>query len=100
MVGELRNKTKLQPSTVEVELWLSLVIWNFKILFILFIPDHFSFLSMIFFSRLLNVLTCNPLDYYYYFFRFKWPILNRVKPSKLGRHEILYYVKDVPANTH
>ena len=24
VVGELRNKTKLQPSTVEVELWLSL----------------------------------------------------------------------------
>ena len=26
VVGELRNKTKLQPSTVEVELWLSLAI--------------------------------------------------------------------------
>ena len=25
-VGELRNKTKLQPSSVEVELWLSLAI--------------------------------------------------------------------------
>ena len=24
VVGELRNKTKLQPSSVEVELWLSL----------------------------------------------------------------------------
>ena len=26
VVGELRNKTKLQPKLVEVELWLSLVI--------------------------------------------------------------------------
>ena len=26
VVGELRNKTKLQPSSIEVELWLSLAI--------------------------------------------------------------------------
>ena len=26
VVGELRNKTKLQPKSVEVELWLSLAI--------------------------------------------------------------------------
>ena len=37
MVGLLRNKTKLQPNLVEVELWLSLAIltieqreWKFK----------------------------------------------------------------------
>ena len=30
-VGELRNKTKLQPSSVEVELWLSLAILDLRL---------------------------------------------------------------------